>query len=432
MTFADDNPLQFYSRDLSSFLRQGENAARTIVDSLPEDQMLSTSEAHLQEHVVSRVSIDPIILHEDRAEKDAVERDIDVSGDPRRDTTRDGPLYVKGIQVTVSIPYSGQTQLWGLKPSRYTTVIPRGRVVQGKTSSSGTIEIRVEQASDDDSSRLADTYTRNVDLIRQYLEWQRTEIEQFNSRLPGIVSGLIEARKKRISANRGIVDSLKIPLRRRSDAPDVQAIPIKRRLVRPLSSPQKRDISPEPGIVDADYDHILAVIRHAGISFEATPCTLAKLNEEDIRNLVLANLNTHYEGGATGETFRKYGKTDIRIEDNNRSAFVAECKVWSGPKAVREAIDQLVGYLTWRDCKAALVIFNKHIANFSDLIEKVPSSILAHPSLQVDGGKVRPGEWKYVLTADQDAGREVYLRVMVFDLYCRNDSPSETPEGGSE
>ena len=35
-------------------------------------------------------------------------------------------------------------------------------------------------------------------------------------------------------------------------------------------------------------------------------------NEEEIRNFFLIQLNGHYQGNATGETFNGVGKTDIR------------------------------------------------------------------------------------------------------------------------
>ena len=60
-------------------------------------------------------------------------------------------------------------------------------------------------------------------------------------------------------------------------------------------------------------------------------------------------------GDASGERFRRKGKTDICVEVANRAAFVGECKTWGGPKVANDAIDQLLGYLTWRDCHAANV-----------------------------------------------------------------------------
>ena len=48
-------------------------------------------------------------------------------------------------------------------------------------------------------------------------------------------------------------------------------------------------------------------------------------------------------------------------------------KFWRGAKAYEQGLDQLLGYLTWRDSKAAMVVFvdNKDISNVIDQIKIV-------------------------------------------------------------
>jgi hypothetical protein len=87
-------------------------------------------------------------------------------------------------------------------------------------------------------------------------------------------------------------------------------------------------------------------------------------------------LNTHYEGGATGETFNAAGKTDILIRVEDRTVFIGECKWWSGPSAVGEALDQLFSYTTWRDTKLALIFF---------VDRKDPMAVLAKAKEALEG-----------------------------------------------
>ena len=64
------------------------------------------------------------------------------------------------------------------------------------------------------------------------------------------------------------------------------------------------------------------------------------------------------------------GKTDIITKaPDNSSIFIAECKVWRGEKVFMEAIDQLLGYVTWRDTRTAIILFVKK-GEISDVIEK--------------------------------------------------------------
>jgi hypothetical protein len=228
---------------------------------------------------------------------------------------------------------------------------------------------------------------------------------------------LAQARKGRFEAQKGIQKMLGIPLKRREGVPSIEPIPLTRQLVRPLPSVPQGGFPPDPGIAEEDYAHILAVIRHEGRTFETIPKTCAKLDEEELRDILRAHLNGHYKGLATSEAFRGSGKTDICIEVNNRAAFVVECKLWRGAAELAAAIDQLLRYLTWRDCKTALIIFNKQNSKFSELLEKIPATVEAHPAYRRPGQMSGQGEWRFTLGAPGDDGQEIVLHVFAFNLF---------------
>jgi hypothetical protein len=81
---------------------------------------------------------------------------------------------------------------------------------------------------------------------------------------------------------------------------------------------------------------------------ERSPHSFTHLGEEDLRQHFLVPLNGHYRGEGKGEVFNSEGKTDILIRVEDRSIFIAECKFCGGQKVASGAIDQLLGYLTWR------------------------------------------------------------------------------------
>jgi hypothetical protein len=256
-----------------------------------------------------------------------------------------------------------------------------------------------------------------LETIRFYVDAQRSQVESYNSSATGRIRQAVTARRERLKQQSGISDLLNIPLKARPGAPEVNPIHVARKLVRPLPPPPAAGYKPEPGITDEDYDHILSVIRHEGRTFEATPKTFAVHDEEELRDIILAHLNGHYQGGATGETFRRNGKTDIRIEAENRAAFVAECKVWRGPKELLAAVDQLLGYLTWRDCKAAILVFNKANARFTELLSKVPETLEGHSHFKKSLGQKGDGEWRFIFRSLEDDLRQVIVNVFVFNLY---------------
>jgi hypothetical protein len=165
------------------------------------------------------------------------------------------------------------------------------------------------------------------------------------------------------------------------------------------------------------FEQILSIIRHGGRSFEATPQTFSQHDEEGLRNIIIAHLNSQYKGMATGETLRQAGKTDIRIENEERVAFIAECKVWRGRAELGEAIDQLLSYLTWRDCNAALVVFNKHNAGFKQIQDQIPEILQSHSNFVSHVECDTDGEWRCVVCSHDDPDRKIVVHVFVFNLY---------------
>ena len=140
------------------------------------------------------------------------------------------------------------------------------------------------------------------------------------------------------------------------------------------------------------------------------------MQEEDLRNALLAALNATYKGDATGETFRNKGKTDICIEKDNRAAFVAECKMWTGPKEVKSALEQLDGYLTWRDCKTALIYFVRR-KNFFSILDSVKATLMELPFMkQVQ--EIDKNELKCCMVSESNPGQLIQVRVMLFNLYA--------------
>src|ERR1700726_1786397 len=107
---------------------------------------------------------------------------------------------------------------------------------------------------------------------------------------------------------------------------------------------------------------------------------------EDLRFHFLVPLNGTSYGQATGETFNFQGKTDILIRVDGKNIFIAECEFWKGEKGFLETVDQLLSYLSWRDTKAALLIFNRN-ADFTAALAKIAESAPSHPNFKRDLGK---------------------------------------------
>lgn len=408
--------LLFSDYDFSSTLRNYLDRVPEEVNDIPKKKFLESTEDNIFEHVLEEMKLRPLNLDEENMVQEREEIKIDVTNDPRRNPFQDrGPVKVNGTRVTVSIPWTGDPKLWQIKPSKYDLNPPRGRIKE-HSDYKGILEIVIEKQMTLILRNSRKSLIKLLKKIRNYLENQRKDIDEANDKIESNVRSAISKRKNRLNKHDEIADALGIPLKKSGDAPEFDPINVQKKNVRPSKVESESKQSPEPGIRDEDYEHILKVIRHQGRTFESTPETYSVHDEEALRDIILANLNSHYEGDATGETFRKKGKTDIRIEDESRAAFVAECKIWNGPKSLLDALEQLMGYLTWRDCKCALVIFNKKNKNFTGILEKIPETLKGEDNFIKELSTEEEGEWRFRFNTNNDESRAITIHVIAFNI----------------
>jgi hypothetical protein len=163
------------------------------------------------------------------------------------------------------------------------------------------------------------------------------------------------------------------------------------------------------------YEEILSVISHMVTVMERNSETFRGIGEEALRDHFLVQLNGKYKGQAAGETFNKKGKTDILIRVDGENIFIAECKFWGGEKKLKETLDQLLGYTTWRDTKLALLIFNRN-KNFSAVLKQIPEAMKKHPTFRQEVSYPSETGFRFILHHPDDKNRELLLTVLAFEI----------------
>lgn len=246
--------------------------------------------------------------------------------------------------------------------------------------------------------------------------WINLDISGFNSSLRGRAEQIVNQRRERLLANRGLAATLGFPMRERSDAPRTYSVPeVKRKPMARLPTAPSTPFTPEPTIDNKEYEHILSVIDNMVLVMERSPHAFSGMGEEDIRQHFLVQLNGQYEGQATGETFNFEGKTDILVRAEGRNIFIAECKFWRGPKGFTETIDQILGYTTWRDTKAAILLFNRN-RDLSAVLEKIPETIRGHSKFKRLSEYRRENGWRAIFQHRDDPGRDIILTIHVYEI----------------
>lgn len=328
---------------------------------------------------------------------------------PMKQTSRSSPslglTHISGTKVEYIIPFTGNAFLFD-----YRTEIHNHRPIKGHIVSS---EIHLPYLirpnfNDFHMDEIRSEFEEELDVIKKYLEWNRQDAVIFNSEIDRIARSLIQERKDTYRKLTKFLADQGIRIRRRENAPDTFKAPVERRKV-PLRKPGSSPLPME------EYEHILYVMTNMASVMERSPKAFAKIEEEDLRIHFLVQLNGQYEGQATGETFNLGGKTDILIRNANENIFVAECKYWTGEKGFLDALEQLFGYLTWRDTKAAIALFNKN-REPTKVVRQIPNIIRKHESFIEQLPYESDSGFRFRLHHPEDSEKEALLTVLVFNV----------------
>ncbi len=172
------------------------------------------------------------------------------------------------------------------------------------------------------------------------------------------------------------------------------------------------------GISDIAFEQIVDEINIFGNNLEKYKDLYDKFDEEGFRNFFLPHLNSMSKShSATGETFNKIGKSDILIQDQDGAiVFLAECKLWKGQGEITKALDQLfTRYTRWRDEKLALIIFNKDMKKFSELISKAKSAVESHKKFISKIKERSSTSILYKFQNQEDDSKPVSLELILFN-----------------
>ena len=334
-----------------------------------------------------------------------------MSHDFRRAVFPGEHAIVQGTKLDIVIPFEGDKELWKIQPSTFTL------------SGYPEIEVRNDTISltfsfpDDsaDSDRLKKQIDSQIKSLADTVHSLKGDVENHNNSVQGIIKSALDSKRQKALGATNAIANLGIPIRR-NDSPPEFTVPLKRRkapIQRPSVPTEKYEL--EPVLEEKEYDHILKVLYSMSLVIERCPASFATLDEEAIRTHFLLQLNGHYEGDAMGETFNASGKTDILIRADDRNIFIAECKFWRGQKAFSEAINQLLSYLSWRDSKCALMIFNKNrdSSTVRAKMHEVMERRLEHRrTVKHDLNS----DSRYIFVKESDPGREIIVTTQLFDI----------------
>lgn len=405
-----DRNYLFNNVDWFSVDQHQKNELAKEIDSINGDRLLNTSVEDLCDYFEKKYKIEVPVLRPDNIVADQRETKIDVSGDPRRYSSNPGqPFYVNGTTVEISVPFEGDSEAFKIQPTSFTLNPPMAEIRNNH------LVIKIE-GTDLSADQVRNEVNRTISDIEGYLITLRSNAQGLNTQIRSLAHAAIEQRRGKLLKDRNLLGDLGFKIKaREGEARTYTAPEVRRKLTPSLPAASTTPYKPEPTLANADYEHILSVIQNMVHVMERSPSAFTSMDEESIRSHFLVQLNGHYEGQATGETFNYQGKTDILIRSEGKNIFIAECKFWSGPKKLIETIDQLLGYSSWRDTKVAVIVFNRN-KDFSKVLESIQEATKAHGNFKRQIPSTSETMFRYVFAHRDDPNRELLLTVLAFDV----------------
>lgn len=402
----------FNTHDLRQQLQAHEQKLADEVRQADDDYLLNVGETQYIEHLVEEYSVKPIVLRTEDVSASESEEMIPAERFPSLlFNVRAGVRYPKPV-LTFHVPFEGDPDLFRSRASTSTLGgYPEIQVARG--------EVQFKHiAFSDDGAALKRALEEGLARLERGVGFIRADIDTYNGGLSAHAKSVLQARKTELLKRRDLTASLGIPIRTRSPATPTVSVPPPtairpQRAKPPTASPGS--YAPEPTLDEDAYRDILANIWSVGGSMERSPSTFAKFAEEELRDQFITYLTPRVDGTTTGETFNRAGKTDILVRHEDRNVFVAELGMWKGSQAFVAKIDQMLGYLTWRDSKAALVMFvpNK---NFSNPAGDAQVAIATHATHVKRVGEPEDAWTDHILHLPDDPGREVHVALMLFHI----------------
>lgn len=265
---------------------------------------------------------------------------------------------------------------------------------------------------DDIKESIDKLFLGSLALFEKNLQSVNNEILKNTNDIKKFIKETVENRKHSIGVSSSIFEKFNIPMNSTDKIKFAEPLIIQKNNVSLPNIENKKKT--EYYIKVEDVEKIDNLIYSFCSTMERTPQTYIQSGEEDIRNTILAALNTQFSN-ATGETFSNSGKTDIFVGKYNSAAYIAECKIWKGKEVLLQAIKQLLSYTSYKECQGTIILLNKNNSNFSKILTEIPSIVNSMNNTTCKN--VDNNIFKFSTTRED--GSIFNIKIMIFNFYYK-------------
>ncbi|WP_410646537.1 hypothetical protein [Amycolatopsis sp. cmx-4-54] len=397
--YREEKKQLFGKHDLQQRLDEDIKETPQAADKMPSEKLAAHSNEMLAQEIVAEHVLSPLNL--DTGGLYARQREIQIA-----ECQGGGTVVV----LDVHIPFQGHTALLHSAPRNR----PRA-AVYGETTES---EVVLTFLTGQSPERLKQDIDGQVTLVREWVAAINSDIAVATRQIKEVVLSRLARRRRRLSQSGALLAALDIPIKK---VPPTEAleIPIIRRPVAPQKVAHGSAGQDEWRLSRTVYEQIVDTIIRFAHALERRPLSAQGLipDEPTLRDWMNFMLNANYEHESgeeifvAGEAINGKGKTDILVRHQGRNAFIGECKFWKGEEEFNKAIDQLLGYLVWRDTKAAIILFIKN-KNASAVIETADACIRRRQCKPATLSDQPARRRDYTLASPHDADQMISLALI--------------------
>ncbi len=204
----DEEPLHLRA-SISQAMEHQRRAMRDEINGLREDQVTAQPES-LSALIASRFSINIPVLDDAAIHPNRRDVDIDVSHDPTRLAFHLGrPAVAKGTEITISVPFQGDAEIFRLHASSHTMEYPRGRIGEGAVTFT-------RRAPNFSAAEVRREFDRWLAAIKGHLDGMRKELGNFNESLKAEARATIQARIDKFKRDDDLLGGLGFGIPKRS------------------------------------------------------------------------------------------------------------------------------------------------------------------------------------------------------------------------
>lgn len=397
----------FFEIDSYSYRKEKSNKIVSEITNKGKEYILGVDENEFVEYLVDKYSLEPLIVDRNNPTID----EPTISQEWLEDRMWRGKYQADVYTFTIYYKFSGSAELFRVRPDTWSMTSTEIYVNEQNSTVSISFKLYKKDPNEFNNAKRDFENRAFTNLINA-----NNLVSNWNSTIRGLVTNAFQEHKRKLQQENDFFAAINVKVNQ--DTNSVFSVPtIKKKAIPQPVVNKKNEFSSEPMMSKEMYDDILRVIYESGKNMEKKPALYQKKDEEGLRDQFLFVLETRYEGTtATGETFNRSGKTDILLKyaSDGSNLFVAECKFWHGIAEFQKAISQLFDrYLTWRDSKAALIMFvtNK---DFSNVLSTLKNDIIQHPYFSKSIGQRGETSFSYLFHLPQDNDKPVHLEVMLF------------------